>query len=114
MDCIWCPRPASKYNIPLLWLAALLRGLFVHPIIGHLSDRTWHLCWGRRPCVLLGAVLSFLALFFVPFISMVSAILLSQWPSRRGLNRHWIHLVSLVLAGLLNLAIREGGMQRSV
>ena len=61
---------ASKDDIPLLWIAAPLTGLLVQPIIGYLSDRTWHPRWGRRrPYFLLGAVLSSLALFFVPYSS---------------------------------------------
>jgi maltose/moltooligosaccharide transporter len=61
---------ASKDDIPLLWIAAPLTGLIVQPIIGHLSDRTWHPRWGRRrPYFLIGAVLSSLVLFFVPYSS---------------------------------------------
>ena len=61
---------ASKDDIPLLWIAAPLTGLIVQPIIGHLSDRTWHPRWGRRrPYFLFGAVLSSYALFFVPYSS---------------------------------------------
>lgn len=61
---------ASKDDIPLLWIAAPLTGLLVQPIIGYLSDRTWHPRWGRRrPYFLLGAILSSLALFFVPYSS---------------------------------------------
>ena len=58
---------AEKDAIPLLWIAAPLTGLLVQPIIGYLSDRTWSVKWGRRrPYFLIGAVLSSLALFFVP------------------------------------------------
>lgn len=58
---------AGKDDIPLLWIAAPLTGLIVQPIIGYLSDRTWSPKWGRRrPYFLIGAVLSSLALFFVP------------------------------------------------
>jgi len=58
---------ASKDEIPLLWIAAPLTGLIVQPIIGYLSDNTWHPRWGRRrPFFLVGAVLSSLTLFFVP------------------------------------------------
>ena len=61
---------ASKDDIPLLWIAAPLTGLLVQPVIGYLSDRTWHPRWGRRrPFFLIGAVLSSLALFFVPYSS---------------------------------------------
>lgn len=58
---------AEKDAIPLLWIAAPLTGLLVQPIIGYLSDKTWSVRWGRRrPYFLVGAVLSSLALFFVP------------------------------------------------
>jgi maltose/moltooligosaccharide transporter len=58
---------AEKDAIPLLWIAAPLTGLLVQPIIGYLSDRTWSTKWGRRrPYFLIGAILSSLALFFVP------------------------------------------------
>ena len=59
---------AEKDAIPLLWIAAPLTGLLVQPIIGYLSDRTWHSRFGRRrPYFLIGAVLSSIALFFVPY-----------------------------------------------
>ncbi|MDB2314333.1 MFS transporter [Flavobacteriaceae bacterium] len=58
---------ASKDELPLLWLAAPLTGLLVQPIIGYLSDRTWHHRWGRRrPYFMVGAILSSLALLFIP------------------------------------------------
>ena len=58
---------AEIYDIPIMWIAAPLTGLLVQPIIGYLSDRTWSPRWGRRrPYFLIGAVLSSLALFFVP------------------------------------------------
>ncbi len=58
---------AEKDVIPLLWLAAPLTGLIVQPIIGYLSDHTWHSRLGRRrPYFLIGAILSSITLFFVP------------------------------------------------
>lgn len=59
---------ATPEEIPGLWIAAPLTGLIVQPIIGFLSDRTWSLRFGRRkPYFLIGAILSSLALFFVPY-----------------------------------------------
>lgn len=61
---------AEQAEIPLLWIAAPLTGLIVQPIIGYMSDNTWHPQLGRRrPYFLIGAVLSSLALFFVPYSS---------------------------------------------
>ncbi len=58
---------ANAGEIPLLFLAAPLTGLIVQPIVGYLSDRTWHPRWGRRrPYFFIGAVLSTIALCFMP------------------------------------------------
>lgn len=58
---------ANKDEIPILWIAAPLTGLLVQPVIGYLSDRTWHPYWGRRrPFFFIGAVLATLALFIMP------------------------------------------------
>ncbi|MEH6535043.1 MAG: MFS transporter [Psychroserpens sp.] len=59
---------AEVEDIPILWIAAPLTGLLVQPIIGYMSDRTWHSRLGRRrPYFLIGAILSSIALFFVPY-----------------------------------------------
>jgi maltose/moltooligosaccharide transporter len=58
---------ASPDQIPVLFLAAPLTGLIVQPIIGYMSDRTWHPWWGRRrPYFFVGAVLSTICLFLMP------------------------------------------------
>ena len=58
---------ANPDQVPLLFLAAPLTGLLVQPIIGYLSDRTWHPTLGRRrPYFMLGAILSSIALIFMP------------------------------------------------
>lgn len=54
-------------DIPILWIAAPITGFLVQPIIGYLSDRTWHPRFGRRrPFFFLGALFSSLALFAMP------------------------------------------------
>ncbi len=61
---------ANPDDIPFLFLAAPLTGLLVQPVIGYLSDRTWHPKWGRRrPYFFVGAVLSSIALIFMPHSS---------------------------------------------
>jgi maltose/moltooligosaccharide transporter len=58
---------AEKDALPLLWIAAPLTGLLVQPVIGYFSDRTWHPRLGRRrPYFLAGAILSSIALVFMP------------------------------------------------
>jgi maltose/moltooligosaccharide transporter len=54
-------------KIGILWIAAPLTGLLVQPIIGYLSDRTWHHRWGRRrPFFFFGALFSSIALLLMP------------------------------------------------
>mgnify|MGYP003433852817 FL=1 len=63
---------ANADQIPLLFLAAPLTGLIVQPIIGYMSDRTWHPKFGRRrPYFLIGAIFSTIALVFMPHSSVL-------------------------------------------
>ena len=67
MSSIYENLGAKPEEIPALWLAAPLTGLIVQPIIGYLSDRTWHPTLGRRrPYFLIGAILSSLCLILMP------------------------------------------------
>jgi maltose/moltooligosaccharide transporter len=59
---------ANPEDLPLLNLAGPMTGLLVQPIIGAMSDKTWHPRWGRRkPYFLIGAIMCSLALFAFPF-----------------------------------------------
>jgi maltose/moltooligosaccharide transporter len=67
MSNIFTTLGADKDEIPLMWIAAPLTGLIIQPIIGYLSDHTWHPKLGRRrPFFLVGAILASITLFFVP------------------------------------------------
>ena len=70
MGVIYDNLGANADKIPYLFLAAPLTGLIVQPIIGYLSDKTWHPKLGRRrPYFLFGAILSSIALLFMPHSS---------------------------------------------
>lgn len=60
---------ADADQIPILWLAAPVTGLLVQPIVGNLSDNTWMGLGRRRPYFLVGAILSSLALIWMPNVS---------------------------------------------
>jgi maltose/moltooligosaccharide transporter len=63
---------AAPDEIPLLWLAAPMTGLIVQPVIGYLSDKTWHPILGRRkPYFLIGAILASITLVLMPFSSAI-------------------------------------------
>jgi maltose/moltooligosaccharide transporter len=58
---------AEESQIPWLWLAGPVTGLLIQPLIGAMSDRTWHRRWGRRrPYFMVGAVLTSIALLLMP------------------------------------------------
>jgi maltose/moltooligosaccharide transporter len=58
---------ANSDDLALFWLAAPVTGLLVQPVIGYMSDNTWHPKWGRRrPFFFIGALLAALALFLMP------------------------------------------------
>jgi len=57
---------AEVDKIGLYWLAAPLTGLIIQPIVGYFSDRTWTRLGRRRPYFLAGAILSSMALIFMP------------------------------------------------
>jgi maltose/moltooligosaccharide transporter len=63
---------AHPEQVPILFLAAPLTGLLVQPIIGYLSDKTWHPTWGRRrPYFMIGAIFSSIALILMPHSSVI-------------------------------------------
>lgn len=59
---------AKPEELPLLNLAGPMTGLLIQPLIGAMSDKTWHPRWGRRkPYFLIGAIFCSLCLFAFPF-----------------------------------------------
>ena len=49
MSAIYQILGAEESQLAILWLAAPVTGLFVQPVIGYLSDRTWNRFGRRRP-----------------------------------------------------------------
>ncbi len=57
---------ANVEHLSYFWLAAPLAGLLVQPIIGFSSDKTWTRFGRRMPFIIGGAIVSALAMFFMP------------------------------------------------
>ena len=57
---------ADVSNLAIYWLAGPVTGLLVQPLVGHFSDRTWGPMGRRRPYFLVGALLTTIALVFLP------------------------------------------------
>lgn len=78
---------ASPDDLPLFWLAAPVTGLLVQPVIGYLSDHTWHPRWGRRrPFFFIGALLASIAMFLMPNASAVWMAVLVLWMMDAAIN----------------------------
>jgi maltose/moltooligosaccharide transporter len=78
---------AELDKISILWIAAPVTGLLVQPIIGYLSDRTWHPYWGRRrPFFFTGAILASIALFLMPNSSVLWMAAVVLWIMDASIN----------------------------
>lgn len=66
---------ADPHHLPLFWIAAPLAGLIVQPIIGLSSDHTWTRLGRRIPFILVGAIVSAIAMFFMPNSEIMAHIM---------------------------------------
>jgi maltose/moltooligosaccharide transporter len=71
---------ASPDQLPILNLAGPVTGLIIQPLIGAISDRTWHPRWGRRrPFITAGALLCAIILFLFPFVGILWLAVICFW-----------------------------------
>lgn len=71
---------ATPEELPLLNLAGPVTGLIIQPIIGVMSDRTWHPRWGRRrPYFIVGAIGCSICLALFPWASALWMAVLLLW-----------------------------------
>jgi maltose/moltooligosaccharide transporter len=79
MSAIYDTLGADPEQLPLLWLAGPIAGLFVQPIVGAWSDQTLTR-WGRRiPFFFVGALVGTLGLIAMPFSQAVWMAFSIQW-----------------------------------
>ena len=78
---------AQADDLALFWLAAPVTGLLVQPIIGYLSDNSWHPFWGRRrPFFFVGAIVASIALFLMPNSSALWMAVAVLWMMDAAIN----------------------------
>jgi maltose/moltooligosaccharide transporter len=78
---------ASPHDLPILNLAGPVTGLIIQPLIGAISDRTWHPRWGRRrPFITAGAILCAIILFLFPFVGVLWLAVICFWLLDAGNN----------------------------
>lgn len=84
---IFATLGADMGDLSILWLAAPVTGLLVQPVIGYLSDNTWHSFWGRRrPFFFIGAVLAAIAMFLMPNSTALWMAVLVLWMMDSAIN----------------------------
>src|ERR671920_724958 len=71
---------ADVDQLPAFWIVAPLVGMIVQPIIGYYSDKTWTRLGRRKPYFLAGAILSSLALIFLPNSGSLAGIIPAREP----------------------------------
>ncbi len=62
---------ADPHSLSLFWLVAPVMGLLVQPVVGAASDRTWNRLGRRSPYIFIGALISMIAMFFMPNAPLV-------------------------------------------
>jgi maltose/moltooligosaccharide transporter len=78
---------ADPDQLPILNLAGPVTGLLIQPLIGAISDRTWHPRWGRRrPFITAGALLCAVILFVFPFVGILWLGVICFWLLDAGNN----------------------------
>ncbi|MDI6099348.1 MFS transporter [Actinoplanes sp. NEAU-A12] len=78
---------ATPDQLPILNLAGPVTGLIIQPLIGAISDRTWHPRWGRRrPFITAGALLCAAILFLFPFVGILWLAVVCFWLLDAGNN----------------------------
>lgn len=66
---------ADVESLSLFWLAAPITGMIIQPIIGYYSDHTWNRLGRRKPYFLTGAILTALALIFMPNSEILASLM---------------------------------------
>ena len=70
---------ADVDQLPMFWIVAPLVGMIVQPLIGHYSDKTWNRLGRRKPYFLTGALLSSIALVFLPNSAGLAGVIPALW-----------------------------------
>lgn len=72
--------------IPILWLAAPVTGLFIQPLMGKYSDRTWNRLGRRKPYFLGGALVASAGLLIMPSAPLLWVAAGALWLMDSAIN----------------------------
>ena len=99
MSSIYENLGAKPEDIPALWLAAPLTGLLVQPVIGYMSDRTWHPVFGRRrPYFLIGAIWALDPILLTDNLMLTPGLILFK--NKSSSTNIWPSVIDITLVGM--------------
>lgn len=77
---------ADVAALPALWIAGPITGLIVQPIVGHLSDHSRSRFGKRRPFLLVGGLLTAIALLIMPNATTLWTAIAALWLLTASIN----------------------------
>jgi maltose/moltooligosaccharide transporter len=106
---------AEAHSLPILNIAGPITGLLIQPVIGAMSDKTWHPKWGkRRPFILGGAVLMIAILFLFPLVTALWMAVICLWLVDMGNNTSMEPYRALISDRLRKSQIAKGFLIQSM
>lgn len=77
---------ADVNELAILWIAAPATGLFLQPIVGRMSDRTWSRLGRRRPYLFYGSLMTAAAMLLMPNATTLLGATLALWMLCASIN----------------------------
>ncbi|HEX8510211.1 MAG TPA: MFS transporter [Propionibacteriaceae bacterium] len=106
---------AEAHSLPILNIAGPITGLLIQPIIGAMSDKTWHPKWGRRrPYIIGGSIVMILILFLFPLVTALWMAVLCLWLVDAGNNTAMEPYRALISDRLRKIQIPKGFLIQSM
>jgi len=106
---------ADAHSLPILNIAGPITGLLIQPIIGAMSDKTWHPKWGRRkPYILGGSLVMIIILFLFPLVTALWMAVLCLWLVDAGNNTAMEPYRALISDRLRKVQIPKGFLLQSM
>jgi maltose/moltooligosaccharide transporter len=106
---------AEAHDLPILNIAGPITGLLIQPLIGAMSDKTWHPKWGRRrPYIIGGSVVMIIILFLFPLVTALWMAVLCLWLVDAGNNTAMEPYRALISDRLRKIQIPKGFLLQSM
>ena len=106
---------ADAHSLPILNIAGPITGLLIQPIIGAMSDKTWHPKWGRRkPYILGGSLVMIIILFLFPLVTALWMAVICLWLVDAGNKTAMEPYRALISDRLRKIQIPKGFLLQSM